>query len=80
MKQQTLVTFQSRPCLEEREEKLKEAPGAGICRPEGRVASPGPRTKVRGLIKNESSHVNDVFLHVNAPLPFKLGDEALDPD
>ena len=63
MKQQTLVTFQSRPCLEEGKE-VQEAPRAGNCRPEGRVASPGPYTKVKREYRYDSSHGNDSS-HIN---------------
>ena len=59
----TPASFQSRPCLEEEEDE-EEAPGAGICRPEGRVAGPGAQSKVNiNIIEgfphdNNSSHVN----------------------
>ena len=50
VKEQTLVPFPSMPCLEEEEEEVKEVPGAGNGRSEGRAAVSGPNTKVREVI------------------------------
>ena len=74
--QQTQTSFQSKHCLEEEEDEMKENPGAGICRPEGQVADPRLLSKVNKSIIVESPLTDDNISHVNLqPQP---GEDACD--